>query len=65
MLKRQDTIERDVVVFEFTKNSKPPAKPEPTLIEEVRISYVEISIYNMNGPLCIFRSNPWSKKSPN
>lgn len=37
MLKRQDTIERDVVVFEFTKNSKPPAKPEATVIEEVKI----------------------------
>ena len=34
MLKRQDTIERDVVVFEFTKNN-PPKKPEPTVIEEV------------------------------
>ena len=41
MLKRQDTIERDVVVFEFTKNSKPPAKPEPTVIEEVKISHTE------------------------
>ena len=39
MLKRQDTIERDVVVFEFTKNSKPPAKPEPTVIEEVKIPH--------------------------
>ena len=58
MLKRQDTIERDVVVFEFTKNSKSPAKPEPTVIEEVRVFYAEIPIYNINGPICIFRSNP-------
>ena len=41
MLKRQDTIERDVVVFEFTKNSKPPAKPEPTVIEEVKNSHTK------------------------
>ena len=39
MLKRQDTIERDVVVFEFTKNN-PPKKPEPTVIEEVIAQYL-------------------------
>ena len=40
MLKRQDTIERDVVVFEFTKNNH-PKKPEPTVIEEVIIAICE------------------------
>ena len=39
MLKRQDTIERDVVVFEFTKNN-PPKKPEPTVIEEVIVKII-------------------------
>ena len=60
MLKRQDTIERDVVVFEFTKNSKPPAKPEPTVIEEVRIfrcrKFSFVTIINTTGNLWISES---------